>query len=86
MSWDEASFVVRGKIRKAVLAKLRNPMTPTLLSKELHTSVPNISRTLRELQAADLIESLTPKARAGKIFRATAKGQLVLKRLEEMGT
>jgi len=84
MSWEDVSYVLRSKTRKAVLTKLDTPKTPTLLAKELHTSIPNISRALRELLARKLIESLTPKERSGKLFVASKHGRLVSSKVREI--
>ena len=84
MAWEDISYVLRSKTRKSVLAKLERAKTPTILAKELHTSIPNISRALRELQSRSLIESLTPDARVGKIFQATQKGREVLQKAKEI--
>lgn len=85
MSWDDVSYVIGSKTRKAVLIKLETAKTPTILAKELNTSIPNISRALRELQAKALVECLTPEARVGKIFVATAKGKDTLKKAKGIG-
>lgn len=84
MSWTEVSYILGSKTRKAVLGGLETPKTPTLLAQELHTSIPNISRALRELQSKGLVECLTPEARVGKIFVATKKGRTVLSRVKRM--
>jgi predicted transcriptional regulator len=84
MSWDDVSYVLRSKTRKAILTKLDTPKTPTLLAQELHTSTPNISRALRELLGRKLIESLTPKERSGKLFVASKHGRLVSSKVKEI--
>jgi len=84
MSWENVSFVIGSKTRKAVLLKLDTAKTPTILARELHTSIPNISRALRELQSKGLIECVTPKARVGKIFTITEEGKAVAARIKEM--
>lgn len=84
MSWDEVSFIIAGRVRRAVLEKLEREMTPTALAHELGTSLANVSRALRELQSRGLVECLTPGARVGKIFSATKKGRAVLLRARQM--
>ena len=85
MSWENVSFVVSSKTRKTVLMKLETAKTPTILARELNTSIPNISRALRELQSKGLIECVTPKARVGKIFMVTQEGKTVLMIVRQMG-
>ena len=84
MSWDAVSFVIRGKNRKAVLISLTTPKTPTILASELHKSIPNISRALRELRSRRLVESLTPNARAGKLYVVTGQGRAVSLKVKEI--
>lgn len=84
MAWEDVSYVLRSKTRKAVLLKLDTPKTPTLLAKELHTSAPNISRALRELLSRKLVESLTPQARSGKLLVATKQGRVVASKVKDI--
>ena len=84
MSWENVSYVVGSKTRKAVLIKLDTAKTPTILATELHTSITNISRALRELQSKGLVECVTPKARVGKIFKVTQEGKNALAKVKEM--
>ena len=84
MSWEDVSYVLRSKIRRAVLTKLETPKTPTLLAQELHTSLPTISRALRELLSNTLVESLTPKVRSGKLFVASKEGRQVSSKVKEI--
>jgi ArsR family transcriptional regulator, cadmium/lead-responsive transcriptional repressor len=81
---QDVGFVIHSKTRKAVLAALVRERTPTILARELHTSLPNVSRALRELQARGLVECMNPRARVGRIFTASAKGRKVLGRIGEM--
>jgi len=84
MSWEDVSYVLRSKTRKAVLIRLETPKTPTILARELHTSVSNVSRTLRELLSKKLIDSLTPKQRSGKLFVVSKHGRLVSSKVKEI--
>jgi DNA-binding MarR family transcriptional regulator len=82
MDWDDVSYVLRSKTRKAVLASLEHPKTPTSIARELGISTPNVSRALRELTARRLIVSLTPAARSGKLLQATQQGRLISAQLK----
>jgi len=86
MDWDDVSYVLRSKTRKAVLASLEHPKTPTLIARELGISASNVSRALRELQSRRLIVSLTPNARSGKLLQATPLGRMVVSKLTEIST
>ncbi len=84
MSWDDVSYVIRSKARQKLLLALETARTPTLVAQEMHTSLANVSRTLRELESKGLIELITPEARVGKIFRTTDEGRAVSKRIRDM--
>ena len=77
MDWDDVSYVLRSKTRKAVLASLEHPKTPTSIARELGISTSNVSRALKELKGRKLIVSLTPTARSGKLLQATQQGRLI---------
>jgi len=84
MSWEHVSFVIRSNTREALPRELEKPKTPTILAHELHTGLPNVSRSLRELKARGLIQSVTPGAKTGKIFVATDEGRAVMLKIREM--
>ena len=68
----------------AVLKALEAPKTPTLIASELHTSIANVSRAIRELRTGGFVELVTPKERMGKIYRATPRGRAVAQKVAEM--
>lgn len=84
MSWDDVSYVIASKTRKAVLLKLENPRTPTLLSKELNVNLANISRGLAELEDKNIVVCLTPNQKVGKIYSLTKKGNDVVNKIKTM--
>jgi len=84
MSWEDVSYIVRSKIRKSVLLELETPKTPTMLARALKTSMPNVSRALRQLQNQGFVICLTPEERVGKIYSLTDKGKEALKKIAEM--
>ncbi|MGI0081103.1 MAG: ArsR family transcriptional regulator [Nitrososphaerales archaeon] len=84
MSWEEVSYVIRSKTRKLVLMHLESEKTPTILSKELHISMPNVSRALAQLRQKGLVDCMTPRARVGKIFVVSNKGRSVLEKVRKM--
>ena len=81
--YDLISFVVRGKIRKAVLGALDKPMTPTELSKQIKTHRPTVSRTILELEKKGLVECITPKERMGRFYKRTNLAKKIMEKLEE---
>jgi predicted transcriptional regulator len=84
MSWEDVSYIIRSKNRKSVILELETPKTPTMLARTLKTSMPNISRTLTQLQNKGLVTCLTPEERIGKIYSLTDKGKATLKKITEM--
>jgi len=84
MLWEDVSYIIRSKNRKSVILELKTPKTPTMLARTLKTSMPNISRTLRQLQSKGFVICLTPEERIGKIYSLTDKGKEALKKITEM--
>jgi len=84
MSWKDISYIIRSKIRKAVILELRTPKTPTMLARLLKTSLPNVSRALRQLEDKGFVTCLTPEEKVGKIYSLTEKGEQVLEKITEM--
>lgn len=84
MSWDDVSYVIASKTRKAVLLKLETPRTPTFLSKELNVNLANISRGLAELEDKDIVVCLTPNQKVGKIYSLTKKGTDIIGKIQVM--
>ena len=84
MTWEEVSYIIRSNNRKSVILELETPKTPTILARTLKTSMPNISRTLKQLQNKGLVICLTPEERIGKIYSLTDKGKETLKKITKM--
>ncbi len=84
MSWDDVSFVIAGKTRKAVIMKMSSHGNPTFLANALKIHVANASRALIELENEDLVDCITPNKRVGKIYALTEKGKEVVDKIKEM--
>ena len=84
MPWEDVSYVIRSKTRKAVLIGLKTPKTPSLLAQTLKTSIPNVSRALKQLRNRQIVACLTPNERTGRIYALTDKGKEVLEKIVEM--
>lgn len=84
MSWNDVSYVIASKTRKAVLLKLETPRTPTFLSKELDVNLANISRGLAELEDKNIVVCLTPNQKVGKIYALTKKGNDITSKIKAM--
>lgn len=84
MSWDEVSYVIASKTRKAIVSKLETPRTPTFLAKDLDVNLANISRAITELEDKGIVVCLTPKQKVGKIYSLTKKGKEVVGKIRKM--
>jgi ArsR family transcriptional regulator, cadmium/lead-responsive transcriptional repressor len=80
--YEDISFVVRAKNRKAVFRYLIIPKTPTHISKELKINIGFVSNILIELKKRELIECLTPNEKRHRLYRITKKGEKILKQLK----
>ncbi len=84
MSWNDVSYVIASKTRKAVILKLDTPRTPTFLAKDLDLNLANISRAITELEDKGIVVCLTPKQKVGKIYSVTKKGKDIVSKIQKM--
>ena len=84
MSWDEVSYVIASKTRKALLSRLETPRTPTFLARDLNINLANVSRALAELEDKNVVVCLTPEQKVGKIYSLTRKGKDILSKMRKM--
>ncbi len=81
--FDNLSFVVRAKNRKAVFEALTTPKTPTQLTNELKINIGFVSNILIELKDRKLIVCLSPNEKRHRFYKITKKGEEILKKLKE---
>ncbi len=79
--WEDVSFIISSGYRKKVLESLKNPKTPSKISKELNINKTHISKTLKELLNKKSIICLTPKAKKGKLYLLSNYGKEILKEI-----
>lgn len=79
--WDDISFIVRNKNRKAVFEVLDKPKTPTDLSKELQINIGFVSNILIELLGRRLIECLSPNEKRNRFYRISKKGRKIKEKI-----
>ena len=72
--WDDISFIVRNKNRRAVFEILDKPKTPTELAKGLNINIGFVSNILIELLERKLIECLSPNEKRNRYYRINKKG------------
>ena len=84
ISWDDISFLVRGKHRKTILKLLDNPKTPTQIKIEMKLHFNVISRTLIELEKKGFVKCLTPHQKLARFYQITNKGEESLNNLTKV--
>lgn len=85
MNWSAISFVTSSHLRFKILILLKkSPKTPSDLNLELETQISNVSKTLRELEDAELVKCLTPDRRKKKFYSTTEEGLEVLKEISNI--
>ena len=77
MSWDETSWVYRGRLRRQILNALDTPKTATKLEKELDTHRSTISQSLIEMTAKGLLECLDKDQPYNRFYKRTSKGDKI---------
>lgn len=77
------SFIIRSKIRKKCLENLKNPRTPTQLSKIIKKHRSSTSRAILELVDKNLVECLTPEESKGRLYKITELGEDILKLIKD---
>ena len=82
--YDDISFVIRAKNRKAVLEALTAPKTPSQLSKGLSINIGFVSNIIIELKGRKLIECLSPNEKRHRFYRISKAGENVLKEIQKL--
>lgn len=74
--WRDFSFVASSRYREKVLRSLAaRPRLPSQIAEDTSLRIGHVSRALRELSGRDLVECLTPEARArGRLYAITQPG------------
>lgn len=81
ISWDDVSFIVRGKHRRVILNLLNKPKTPTQIKKESNLHFNTVSRILVELSKNGFVKCLTPQQKLARFYHITSKGKKVLSKI-----
>ena len=84
MDWGKYGYVVRSKYRRIILLHLlKTEATPTELADHQSIHKSHVSRTLKDLVEAGLVECLTPGSRMGKVFGLTDSGKKIASKIVE---
>lgn len=59
--WKKEIFLKKGKLRKEVLSRLKEPKTATELAKEMKKHRSSISRILLDLEKKGFVKCINPK-------------------------
>ena len=78
MNWENYSFIVSSEIRIKVLKALKQGKTPTQISKKIGAKTSHVNRTLTEFVKKGIAECMTPKARVGRVYKLTPRGEEIL--------
>ena len=81
--YDNLSFLIRAKNRKAVFLALEEPKTPTQLSKELDINIGFISNILIELKERELIICLSPNEKRHRFYQISKESLKLLKTIKK---
>ncbi len=71
----EQIFIRKGKVRREVLEKLKEPKTATEISKEIGKHRSSISRILLSLEKKGLVKCVNPEDDRYRHYQITNKGK-----------
>ena len=75
MDWEKYAFVIASEYRKKIVKALDSgPKTPKQVSLEAGLHITHTSSTLNELVVRQIVVSLTPNLRKGKLYQLTELG------------
>jgi predicted transcriptional regulator len=83
MNWDLLSFILSSDKREKVLNALKNPNTPTRISRETGISKAHTTRILKKFEAMGIVECKTPEKRKGKVYTLSAEGKKIRDKMLE---
>jgi len=76
--WERYSLVASSSHRQRVLAGLKSgPKGTSELAREIGMRPPHVSKALKELEGAGLVECLTPGRRKGRIYSLTKTAEKI---------
>ena len=84
MQWKEVTFILRGRIRKAVLKALDSPKTATIIAKELDTHRSTVSRILGVLDEKGFVLCLDKGEPYNRYYHRTKQGDKALQEINKL--
>lgn len=74
-SLDTLVYVGKSRYRREILERLNKPKTPARLAEETRLYISHVSRALRELVRAGLVECVNAGASRNRVYRRTRAGE-----------
>jgi len=81
----DVAYLMKGKLKKRILALLDNPKTATMLGKEIKRHRSSISRILLELEKRKLVSCKNPDDNMYRFYQITKKGKNLIEKMKEFG-
>lgn len=82
----DIAFIKSGKYRIKFVQYIRDNtlVTPNDISQSIDIILPQVSRTLSELESKEIVFCTTPNRNKGRIYRLTEKGKNILDYWEDI--
>jgi len=82
-SYEDYSWILKGKQRRKILKVMDKPMIPTQIKEKTNLSLNNVSDILREFRKRKVAKCLNPKEKTGRLYELTNKGKKLKKQIED---
>jgi len=82
-TYEDYSWILRGKQRKKVLKIMDKAMIPTQIKEKANLSLNNVSDILREFRKRKVAKCINPKEKTGRLYELTNKGKKLRKQMED---
>ena len=86
MDWKKYAWVRRGKRRQETLKVFdmaKTPLTVNDVHSKSRIAISQASKTVAELQEAELIRCLNPDDKIGRLYMITEAGKEIIKKMED---
>ncbi len=84
MVWKDVSWIIRGRLKKRIIAVMNSPKTATMLSKELKTHRSTISGILLEMEKKKILKCLDPKQPYSRFYEITSYGKKIIREVKKV--
>lgn len=73
------AYVKASKYRKDILLNIDDDLKlPSEISKEVNIRINHVSKTLKQLKEANLVECVNEEAKKGRLYQTTEKGKGII--------